>query len=420
MRNVDFEGSEIKEVLYNDLRLSVQTVGKPAWQPMLRYVARLHAESLHAPREPFSYPWEEIGPGYCYGPAFGHWDLIHQLFDVVEVSPTHAKWQLLNLFAVQDPDGHMPGTIWMREPEPRWGDEISHPPVWSYALEACLQQKDDPTLLATGFDALSRQLDWFEMNRRAEPDGFYYRDILTRDWESGIDEGVRFDDAQPGPFACVDATAHVYSLYVHGAHWAERLDRPSARFRERAEALRTFMQTRLYVEDEGFFFDVWAVDDPNQRRVALEGMWPFVVGATTSEQADRVIDGYLLNPERFFTRHPVSTVGVNDPRFELRMWRGPTWNSMTYWAARGCMAYRRFDAACQLLERALEASAAQFDRTQTIWEFYHPHGGKPETLERKPHTDYNQPCRDYLGHNPIIAMARLWERAGEFGQATVT
>ena len=411
MRNVEFDIAEVKEVLLNDLRLSVQMLGKPAWRPMLTAVAALHVRSLHAPRAPFSYPWEEIGPGYCYGPAFGHWDLIHQIFDVVDVTPTHAKWQLLNLFAVQDPDGRMPGTIWMRGAEPRWGDEISHPPVWPYALNAYLQQADDPELLSTGLDALTRQIDWFEAHRRAEPEGFYYRDILTRDWESGIDEGVRFDDAQPGPFACVDATAHVYSLYVHGANWAEQLDRPGDRFRERAESLRAFMRTRLYADDEGFFYDSWAADDPSQRRAALEGMWPFVVGAATPEQAQRVIDEHLLNPERFFAEHPVSTVGVDDSHFELRMWRGPTWNSMTYWAARGCMVYRRPDAAQQLLARALDASVAQFERTQTVWEFYHPHGGEPETLKRKPHTDYNQPCRDYLGHNPLIAMARLWERA---------
>lgn len=28
-------------------------------------------------------------------------------------------------------------------------------------------------------------------------------------------------------------------------------------------------------------------------------------------------------------------VSLSDPKFELRMWREPTWNSMTYWAARG-------------------------------------------------------------------------------------
>jgi hypothetical protein len=95
------------------------------------------------------------------------------------------------------------------------------------------------------------------------------------------------------------------------------------------------------------------------------------------------------------------------------MWRGPAWNSMTYWAARGCLRYGRRDAASRLLERALDASAAQFERTGTIWEFYDALGGQPELVQRKPHTPFNAPCRDYLGHNPLIAMARMYDGVQE-------
>jgi hypothetical protein len=82
---------------------------------------------------------------------------------------------------------------------------------------------------------------------------------------------------------------------------------------------------------------------------------------------------------------------------------------MSYWAARGCVRYGYFEAAQRLLETALDATAKQFERTGTIWEFYHPHGGEPETLQRKPQTKYNTPFHDYLGHNPLLAMARLYQ-----------
>ena len=133
-----------------------------------------------------------------------------------------------------------------------------------------------------------------------------------------------------------------------------------------------------------------------------------VVGAATPEQANRVIDEHLLNPDRFFTTHPICTVAWTDPGFELRMWRGPTWNSMTYWAARGCLRYDRQDAALRLLERALDASCSVYERTGTIWEFYHPHGGDPLELARKPHTQYNTPCPRIPGsqsadrHDPVV------------------
>lgn len=150
--------------------------------------------------------------------------------------------------------------------------------------------------------------------------------------------------------------------------------------------------------------------DETRRRYHFTGFF-MVVGAATPEQARRVIDENLLSPERFFAHHPITTVSLTDPLFELRMWRGPAWNSMTYWAARGCLAYGRKDAARRLLEAALDDSAAKFESTGTIWEFYHPHGGDQQEVQRKPHTPYNTPCTDYLGHNPLIAMARMWEAA---------
>jgi neutral trehalase len=268
-------------------------------------------------------------------------------------------------------------------------------------------------LIEQCYDPLVRQLAWFEQNRRATGEGFYYTDILNHKWESGIDEGVRFDAVQPGPFACVDATSHLYALYTYAHDWGERLGRDGRPFAVRADEIRCYIQDVLYDVESGFFYDSWAMADPGVRHVAFEGMWPVVVGAATLQQTNRVIDEYLLNARRFCSVHPICTVGVEDPLFELRMWRGPTWNSMTYWAARGCVYYDRPDAARRLLERALDASSAQYERTGTVWEFYHPHGGSPLDLQRKPHTRYNTPCRDYLGHNPLIAMARLYDNVAD-------
>lgn len=396
---------------------AVQDLGKSSWRPVLRYVAALHARSIHPAQPPFPYPWEEIGPGYCYGPAFGHWDLIHQVIDVLPYEPDHARHQLLNTLAVQNVSGQMPGVVWMPRDRdltrtvPSWRYDLSHPPVWPVAVQDYARLQGDDGLIARVFDSLVRQIRWFEANRSAQPQGFYYSDILTFDWESGIDEGVRFHAVQPGPFACVDATSHLYGLYDLAAQWAVQLRGEADLFHSKATALRAFIQGHLFCEDTGFFHDIWSVDAPDRRPLALEGMWPLVVGAATKAQAQRVIDENLLNPDRFFTLHPVSTVAIDDPAFELRMWRGPTWNSMTYWAARGCLRYGRGDATRLLLERALDRVSEQFDHTGTIWEFYHPQGGNPTSLLRKPQTAYNAPCRDYLGHNPLIAMARLYDES---------
>lgn len=390
------------------LTTAVHNLGKPEWKPILRYVADLHARSVRPPSPPFALPWEEIGPGYCYGPAFGHWDIVHAVLDTLPVVPEHGRAQIINLLSTQHPDGYLPAIVWMRD-APRPESDQTHPPLWPVAVEAYTSITGNDSLLRACWEPLVRQIGWFERNRAAEGNGFYYTDILNHRWESGVDEGVRFDDVPTGALACVDATAHLYGLYDGAARWATLLGEEASPWRGKADTLRAFIQQAFWDEETGFFHDVWAVGQPQLRRLAFEGMWPVVVGAATPEQAARVIDENLLNERRFFTPHPISTVGREDPHFELRMWRGPAWNSMTYWAARGCLRYGRPDAAKRLVEQALDASAAQFARTGTIWEFNHPFGGDPRELVRKHGRAQQGPCPDYLGHNPLIAMARLWQ-----------
>lgn len=399
------------------LRRDIAGLGKSAWAGVLAYAVALHERSTHPALPPLPYPWEETGPGYCYGPAFGHWDIVHAMLDVLPSEPDHALEQLRNLLATQQPDGFLPSILWMRERPPRPLLACGHPPVWPFAAIACAEAGagDIPRECLI---ALTRQIAWFENHRRAETQGFYYLDILNNMWESGVDEGVRFLNVPLGPFACVDATAHVFALYEYADRWARAAGADPRDYGDRAETLREFIRRELFSEETGFFHDIWSVRDATRRRLSFEGMWPVVCGAATQAQAERLIFENLLNPNRFFSAHPLATVALNDPAFEPRMWRGPAWNSMTYWAARGCQRYGYPGAAAQLLERALDDTAVQFERTGTLWEFYHPNGGRPESLQRKPHTGFKKPCRDYVGHNPVIAMARLY--AATSGKETIS
>jgi putative isomerase len=201
-------------------------------------------------------------------------------------------------------------------------------------------------------------------------------------------------------------------LYDHAARWSRRLGQPHAGWDAKTKALGQFIQQKLWDAESGFFYDSWIVRQRESRHLAFEGMWPVAVGAATRAQAMRVIDEHLLNPQEFFAPHPIPSVALCDPKFELRMWRGPSWNCMTYWAARGCQRYGRGDAARRLLAAALDATAVQFERTGTIWEFYHPRLGDQKTVLRKAR-GRSMPCQDYLGHNPLFAMAELWRTCGE-------
>ncbi len=396
------------------LNNEVETIGKDEWRPMLKYVAELHRKSTHKAVWPFDYEWEEIGPGYVYGPAFGHWDIVHQAIDVMHAYPEHSLRQLLNDVKNQEPNGIIPGSIYMPKKGERdkavWSkNEQGHPPVWVFAVNDYIDLTGQDSVLKYFYSPLIRQITWFENNRKAVTEGFYYNDILLKLWESGVDEGVRFDDVPNGKFACIDATSLVYYLYKEAAKWAEMVNQDSRYFKKREKELGTFIQDSLCRKDDGLFYDYWAIKDSTYRTLAFETFFPLIVKVATPEQANRLIDTYLLDTTCFNTAHPIPSVGKRDPKFELRMWRGGAWNSMTYWVARACVQYEREDAARIILEKALDESAKQFDRTGTIWEFYHPLGGKPEDVKRKNYKK-SEPCIDYLGHNPLIEMARLFDK----------
>jgi putative isomerase len=413
------EGAALTAALLHETELPV----KEAWRPMLRALAELHGRSVLPPTGHFPFPFESLGPGYMGGRAFGHWDLTHERLDEVRAAPGHVRNQIRNELAGQQADGLIPGLVLLGvtgspgavtvnpSAAPTWKAFKAFPPVWMVAVDAYVAQTRDTAILRECLAALRRQIGWFEAKRRTPDGGFYYLDVTTNTWESGVDEGVRFLERPAAPGACVDATAHAFLLYDRAAAWSRQLGEPAEAWTAKAEALRVFIQRELWDPDSGFFYDRWSVRDPARRHRTFEGIWPLTVGAASAEQARRVIDEHLLNPQEFFTPHPIPTVARSDPKFELRMWRGPVWNSMTYWAARGCAAYGRADAARRILEAALDATAAEFARSGTIWEFYHPLQGRPNELQRKP-GGRNLPCQDYVGHNPLFAMAELWRRSG--------
>lgn len=384
---------------------------------MLEYLADLHARAIKPAEPPLPDAWEEIGPGYCYGPAFGHWDIVHQCLDALPWYPAHAERQLVVNLANQLDNGFLPGSIWMRStPMPwtrndeaarRWNSLDGHPPVWPVLVDELDALRGDDAVRRRCLPALLKQLAWFENHRQAKPEGFFYTDITIRRWESGVDEGVRFDDAPKEAVACVDATSHLHLCYDAAARWSAALGLDDRALRHRAIRLADLIRNGLWNDDTGFFHDAWSVADPSRRRLCIEGIWPLVSGAASPSQARRVIDEHLLSPDRFLTPHPPASVARSEAAFEQRMWRGPTWNSMTLWAARACIRYGRRDAAATLAGMALDQCARVFAETGTIWEFYHSLGGSPLDCQRKPHTPYNTPCRDYLGHAPLIALARL-------------
>lgn len=379
------------------------------WKTLLKHHAVLHESSLFDDsllKTP--YPLETLGPGYYFAPAFSHWDLIYALLDSCPVMPEHTLHQLENMLSFQQEDGSIAGAIFFVKGtgEPHFYSQF--PAVWPLAVDEYTRVTGTDKAMKLCFEPLIRQIRWFEKERRAENYGFYYMDtVLPKTWESGVDESIRCEVVQErGKFPCVDATSHVYMLYDAAARWSEKLTgNADEEFVAKRDELGELIRQKFYSEETGFFHDAYLLERGISFRT-LTAIWPLTCGAASPEQANRVIDESLLNPERFFTAHPLPYVAINEPYFKLKMWRGGAFNSLTYMAILGCLRYGRKDAAVQIAEKILDMALHHYRCTGAIWEFYHPFGESPMKMSRKA-APWLLPCREYQGHNPFFALARV-------------
>ncbi|MBB64244.1 MAG: hypothetical protein CMO81_04200 [Waddliaceae bacterium] len=396
------------------LKIKVKHVGKPGWRDLLIYLATLHERGIHAPTRELPYLWEEVMPGGTGNAMCGHWDTVHMALDTLSAEPQHALYQVLNQLSLQTEEGLIPGHVWMQDGELCWNSKISCPPLWPVVVQDYIEQTGNIGAIPKVWKALTKQIGWFEKYRKADEQGFYYLDILDRFWESGVEEGARYDisDEFPDDLGCVDASAHMFLLYDFAARWAAVIGEPASPWEAKRTILRHWIQNELFDEEQGIFLDQWQVGkQTSTATIPFEGLWPVIVGAASSAQAQRVINEQLLNPMRFCSEHPVTSLSLDSTEFTCHYWRGPTRNSQTYWAARACLRYGRLDAAALLLEKALDMTAFHYADSGTIWEFYHPRGDRPMKCTRPLHGqsgELGSPYKDHLGHNPLVAMAEMW------------
>src|SRR5574340_1403782 len=85
------------------------------------------------------------------------------------------------------------------------------------------------------------------------------------------------------------------------AHCLAGVRKPDARYSSRRAPRRTRTMKRCsYVNEDNMFYDIWSVRDKSLRNIAFENLWPLITGAATEEQAGKLIDNFVLNPEVFF------------------------------------------------------------------------------------------------------------------------
>ena len=336
--------------------------------------------------------YDGIYPSYAVRDFNGvwSWDTWKQAVATAYFDPELARNLIRGMLHYQNSGGMVADAVYYDKIHNNWRD--TKPPLAAWSVWSVYESDRDLAFLEEMYPKLKAYHDWWYADRDHDQDGlaeFGSTDgtRIAAAWESGMDNAVRFDNARIVKNSAtawsfdqesVDLNAYLYAEKQYLALIAVALnERISARtLADDAKVLRSKIQSEMFDESDGFFYDI-SIDGSRKIRVqGPEGWSPLWTGVATEEQAERVIKT-MRDPARFATFMPFPTLAADHSEFEPDggYWRGPVWIDQAYFAVLSLQRFGREDLAQLFRQRLIYNAQGLLDQSP-IYENYVPGSGK--------------------------------------------
>lgn len=338
------------------------------------------------------------------------WDSWKQAVALSYFDPELAKSNVLSMFDYQftaqdkvrpQDAGNLPDAIFYNRDPARdgeggnWNERNGKPPLAAWAVWEIYQQSQDLSFVKLMYPKLVAYHSWWYRNRDHNGNGLaeYGANLhpahlkngqLNREaiieaaaWESGMDNAPRFDDDgsvqvlenrnKQGEVIgyslsqeSVDLNAYLFAEKMILAKMAklQHLDKQSSEWAAQADKLKTQIQTQMFDEETGFFYDIRFDGKESHLLIGagkgVEGWLPLWAGAATEEQAKIMVKRQLTD-KQFATKIPFPTVSADSPNFAAtQYWRGPVWLDQALFGLLGLEKYGYHSEAETLARRLVE------------------------------------------------------------------
>lgn len=330
--------------------------------------------------------------GYFVG--FWAWDSWRFSAALAKFKPELAKDNIRAMFDYQQEDGMVIDCIYTDPAENNARD--SKPPLISWAVDEIFTHTQDTAFVKEIYPQLVAYYKWWYKKRDQNQNGICEYGstdgtVEAAAWESGMDNAIRFDNAQ-----MLKNREHddAWSFNQESVDLNAYLCLENRLLKKFATIVGTtfdepdysaIVANAFFDKANNFFFDRRLSDGSFVTDFGCEAYTPLWTKVARPDQVEQMLP-ILQDKERFSTFIPFPTVDATHPKYNPKgYWRGPIWLDQTYFAIRGLRNYGH-------IELADEYTLQVFDRLEglkegaPIHENYGTHTGE---LLKAPHFSWS-------------------------------
>ena len=334
-------------------------------------------------------------PSYHYKwfHGFWAWDSWKHAAALAAYDPQLAKDQVKAMYDHLDENGFMPDVIYRDNLIEENNYRDTKPPLSAWAVWKIYEADADKEFLKELFPKLEKQHQWWYTDRDHDKDGLAEYGstdgtLIAAKWESGMDNGVRFDRSKllkNGEKAysldqeSVDLNAYLYAekLYLAKIAAVLELDNKIGEYENLAAALKAKIQNQFFDTKTGWFYDTSLDGNEFIKVRGSEGWIPLFTEVASQEQAAHIIET-MMDPQHFNLKVPLQTLDATHPAFEPDggYWRGPNWLDQAYFGLIGLRNYGYEAEANELAYKLLHQAEGVLKSGKSIRENYNPVTGE--------------------------------------------
>ncbi|WP_423818641.1 trehalase family glycosidase [Salinimicrobium sp. TIG7-5_MAKvit] len=334
-------------------------------------------------------------PSYHYKwfHGFWAWDSWKHAAALAAYDPELAKDQVKAMYDHLDENGFMPDVVYRDNLIEENNYRDTKPPLSAWAVWKIYEADADKEFLKELFPKLEKQHQWWYTDRDHDRDGLAEYGstdgtLIAAKWESGMDNGVRFDESKllkNGEKAysldqeSVDLNAYLYAEKNYLAKIAAvlELDSKIREYENSAAALKTKIQNQFFDTKTGWFYDTSLNGKDFIKVRGSEGWIPLFTEVATPAQAARMKET-MMDPQHFNLKVPLQTLDATHPAFEPDggYWRGPNWLDQAYFGFMGLRNYGYDTEANELAHKLLHQAEGVMNTGKSIRENYNPVTGE--------------------------------------------